>query len=169
LLQYRTQAVREVTTVPVEKAPLLYKVEEHQAIEHKQGVGFTVALRRDAMDGRLEDGLFAFEASIETPHDLVCVQDLSLNPERHNSSFFPATCCIAAIVARASRPYILSLCILLAIRFFGGALEALQGIFDAGLECLRAKLFKKPTPPAWREDEVSTILESRRSRVNSCA
>ncbi len=79
LFLYRTQPIREVATIPVEKASLLHKVEEHQAIEHKQGVGFTVALRGESLDGGLEDGLFAFEAAIETPHDPVCVQDLSLN------------------------------------------------------------------------------------------
>src|SRR5260221_7266384 len=168
-LERHTQPIREVTTIPVEKASLLHKVEEHQAIEHKQGVGFTVALRRDALDGGLEDGLFAFEAAIETPHDPVCVQDLSLNLKSHNLSLFPATCDIAAIVASASRTYIFSLRMLLVVRCFGGTLEALQRIFDTGLESFRAKLFKKPAPPAWREDEVSAILESRRSRVNSCA
>src|SRR6266704_1099135 len=135
----------------------------------RPGRAYPVALRGDALDGGLEDVLFAFEAAIETPHDPVCVQDLSLNLWRHSSSPFPATCCFAAIVANASRAYTFSLCILLAVRCFGGTLEALQGIFDTGLQCFRAKLFKKPAPPAWREDEVSAILESRRSRVNSCA
>ena len=57
----------------------------------------------------------------------------------------------------------------LAIHSFGGALEALQGIFDTGLESFRAKLFKKPAPPAWREDEVSAILHAAAGRIDGRA
>src|SRR5215475_970067 len=62
LLQCRIQVVREVTSVTVEKASLLHKVENHQAVEHKQGVGFTIAWSGEALDGGQKAGLFAFEA-----------------------------------------------------------------------------------------------------------
>src|SRR5207247_1691248 len=77
--------------------------EKYQAVEHKQGVGFTIALRGDALVGGLENDLFAFEAAIEVPDNAVYVQDLSLNLKRHSSSPFPATRGIAAIVASSSR------------------------------------------------------------------
>ena len=65
--------------------------------------------------------------------------------------------------------HLLAFCLRLLVLPFRGSLEALQGIVDAGSELFRAKLFHGPTPPTWREDEVSAILESGRSRVNSCA
>jgi len=54
----------------------------------------------------------------------------------------------------------------LLILSFRGTLEALQGIFYACSECFRAKCFEKPTPPAWWEDEVSTILDSAGGRID---
>jgi len=52
---------------------------------------------------------------------------------------------------------------------FRGALEALQGIIDAGSDCFRAKCFEKPTPPAWWEDEVSAILDAAGGRIDGSA
>ena len=62
-------------------------------------------------------------------------------------------------------PFRLSLLIL----SFRGTLEALQGIFYAGSDCFRAKCFEKPTPPAWREDEVSAILDAAGGRIDGSA
>jgi hypothetical protein len=57
----------------------------------------------------------------------------------------------------------------LLILSFGGALEAPQGIFYAGGELFRAKRFHEPTPPAWREDEVSAILDAAARCVDGSA
>jgi hypothetical protein len=48
----------------------------------------------------------------------------------------------------------------LLILSFRSTLEALQRIIYAGSDCVRAKSFEKPTPPAWWEDEVSAILDA---------
>jgi hypothetical protein len=45
----------------------------------------------------------------------------------------------------------------------------LQGIIYAGRECFGAECFEKPTPPAWREDEVSAILDATGGRVDGSA
>jgi hypothetical protein len=50
-----------------------------------------------------------------------------------------------------------------------GALEALQGLFDAGRDCFRAKFFEKLTPPAWREDEISAICDAAGGRIDGVA
>jgi hypothetical protein len=52
---------------------------------------------------------------------------------------------------------------------FRGTLEAQQGILDARGDRLRAKSFEEPTPPAWGEDEVSTILDATAGRVDGGA
>lgn len=52
---------------------------------------------------------------------------------------------------------------------FRGALELLQAVFDAGSQRLRAELFQKPTPPAWREDEVSAVLDAAGDRIQGRA
>jgi len=57
----------------------------------------------------------------------------------------------------------------LLILSFRGALEAPQGIVYAGRECFRAECFEDPTPPAWREDEVSAILDATGGRVDGSA
>jgi hypothetical protein len=57
----------------------------------------------------------------------------------------------------------------LLILSFRCALEALQGIFYAGSDSLRAKCFEKPTPPTWWEDEVSAILDAAGGRMDGIA
>lgn len=52
---------------------------------------------------------------------------------------------------------------------FGGTLEALQGTIYAGSDYSRTKCFEEPTPPAWREDEVSAILDAAGGRVDGRA
>ncbi len=59
------------------------------------------------------------------------------------------------------------LCLL--ILSFRGALEARQGIVYAGRDCFCAKSFEEPAPPAWREDEVSPILDAAAGRVDGRA
>ena len=39
----------------------------------------------------------------------------------------------------------------------------------AGSDCFRTKCFEKPTPPAWWEDEVSTILDAAGGRIDRIA
>ena len=48
----------------------------------------------------------------------------------------------------------------LPILSFRGSLQALQGFVYAGSDSFRAKFFEKPTPPARRENEVSTVLDA---------
>ena len=57
----------------------------------------------------------------------------------------------------------------LLILSFRGTLEALQGMFYAGSECFRATCFEEPTPPAWREDEVSAIFDAAGGRIDGIA
>ena len=45
----------------------------------------------------------------------------------------------------------------------------LQGIIYTGSDSFRAKCFEKSTPPAWREDEVSAILDAARGRIDGSA
>lgn len=52
-----------------------------------------------------------------------------------------------------------------AIVRFGPALEPLQPILHASLEQLAAKFFEDPTPPTWRECEVSAKLYATGSGV----
>ena len=40
---------------------------------------------------------------------------------------------------------------------------------DAGGDYFRAKCFEEPTPPAWREDEVSAILDATGGRLDGSA
>ncbi|HJT55290.1 MAG TPA: hypothetical protein VJ761_02255, partial [Ktedonobacteraceae bacterium] len=42
-------------------------------------------------------------------------------------------------------------------------------MIDAGSEWFRAKCFEEPAPPAWREDEVSAILDAAGGRVDGSA
>jgi hypothetical protein len=56
-----------------------------------------------------------------------------------------------------------------AIASFGPPLEPLTRILYVSLECLAAKFFEHPTPPTWRESEVSAILHATGGGVNSCA
>jgi hypothetical protein len=55
------------------------------------------------------------------------------------------------------------------ILFLRGTLEALHGILYAGSDYLRAECFEEPAPPAWREDEVSPILNAAGGRVDGRA
>ncbi|MBV9602638.1 MAG: hypothetical protein JOZ87_38075, partial [Chloroflexi bacterium] len=55
------------------------------------------------------------------------------------------------------------------IGFFRGTLEALQGILHACSHWFRAESFEEPTPPAWWEDEVSTILDATRGGMDGRA
>ncbi len=57
----------------------------------------------------------------------------------------------------------------LLILSFRGTLEALQRIFYAGRDGFRPKCFQKPTPPAWREDEVSAILHAAGGCIDGIA
>jgi hypothetical protein len=57
----------------------------------------------------------------------------------------------------------------LLILSFRGALEARQGIVYAGRDCFCAKSFEEPAPPAWREDEVSAILDAAVGRIDGRA
>ncbi len=57
-------------------------------------------------------------------------------------------------------------CLCLLVLSFRGTLEALQGFIDAGSDLFRAKSFKNPTPPAWREDEVSAVLDTAGGRID---
>jgi hypothetical protein len=56
-----------------------------------------------------------------------------------------------------------------AIASFGPPLEPLQRILYISLERLAAKFFEYPSPPAWRESEVSAILDATGGGVDSCA
>jgi hypothetical protein len=57
----------------------------------------------------------------------------------------------------------------LLILSFRGTLEAPLGIFYAGSKSFRAKCFQEPAPPAWREDEVSAILDATVCRIDGSA
>jgi hypothetical protein len=72
-------------------------------------------------------------------------------------------------IRRSSACHLFPFRLRLLILSFRGTLEALQGIFYAGSECFRAKCFEEPTPPAWREDEVSAILDATGGRVDGSA
>ena len=56
-----------------------------------------------------------------------------------------------------------------AIASFGHPLEPLHRILYTILECLAAKFFEHPTPPTWRESEVSAKLHATGGGVNSSA
>src|SRR5260370_39640856 len=56
-----------------------------------------------------------------------------------------------------------------AIASFGLPLEPLQRIPYASLERLAAKFFEHPSPPTWREREVSAKLHATGGAVDSCA
>src|SRR5436190_5680966 len=56
-----------------------------------------------------------------------------------------------------------------AIASFGLPLEPLQRILYASLERLAAKCFEYPSPPTWRESEVSAKLHAAGGAVDSCA
>src|SRR5512141_251195 len=56
-----------------------------------------------------------------------------------------------------------------AIASFGPALEPLQRILYASLDHPAAECFEYPSPPAWRESEVSAKLHATGGSVNSCA
>src|SRR5512139_413139 len=56
-----------------------------------------------------------------------------------------------------------------AIASFGPPLEPLQRILYASLDPLAAKCVEYPSPPTWRENEVSAILHAAGDGVNSCA
>src|SRR5690349_16295721 len=56
-----------------------------------------------------------------------------------------------------------------AIVSFGPPLEPLQRILYASLDRLGAKCFEYPSPPTWREGEVSAKLHAARGGVNSRA
>lgn len=56
-----------------------------------------------------------------------------------------------------------------AIASFGSALQPPQSILYTILKCLAAKFFEHPTPPSWRESEVSTELHATGGGVNRCA
>jgi hypothetical protein len=55
------------------------------------------------------------------------------------------------------------------IASFGPPPEPLQRVLYVSLERLAAKCFEYPTPPSWRESEVSAILDATGGGVNSCA
>jgi len=50
--------------------------------------------------------------------------------------------------------------------YFRGALETLKGIIDAGSDCIRTKCLEKPAPPAWWENEVSTVPNTTAGCMN---
>ena len=56
-----------------------------------------------------------------------------------------------------------------AIASFGPPLEPLQRILYASLERLAAKCFEYPSPPTWRESEVSAKWHATGGGVDSCA
>ena len=56
-----------------------------------------------------------------------------------------------------------------AIATFSSPLEPLQRVLYASLDPLAAKCIENPTPPTWRESEVSAILHATGDSVNSCA
>jgi hypothetical protein len=56
-----------------------------------------------------------------------------------------------------------------AIANFGHPLEPLQRILYVSLEHLAAKCCEDPSPPAWRESEVSAILHATGGGVESGA
>src|SRR6266480_6735710 len=56
-----------------------------------------------------------------------------------------------------------------AIASFGLPLEPLQRILYASLERLAAKCFEYPSPPTWRESEVSAKLHATGGGIDSCA
>ena len=71
---------------------------------------------------------------------------------------------LIVILFHSSRLHLRSL-----ILSFRGTLEALQGMFYTGSDDFRASCFEEPTPPAWREDEVSAIVDAAGGCVNGSA
>jgi hypothetical protein len=57
----------------------------------------------------------------------------------------------------------------LLILSFRGTLEALQRISYARGDWFRANGFEEPTPPAWRENEISAILDAAGGRIDGSA
>ncbi|MBV9614367.1 MAG: hypothetical protein JO031_02815 [Ktedonobacteraceae bacterium] len=57
----------------------------------------------------------------------------------------------------------------LLILSFRGTFETLQGVIYAGSDGFCAKCFEEPAPPAWREDEVSAILDAAGGRIDGSA